>query len=198
MKKTPLSVIANIQCGLVLNRKEARTAETVSKPYKRLNLRSLKEDGSLNIKELDDFDSIEYLNEQFLTQRDDIIIRLFAPLSPVRIQDGETGFVIPSQLAVIRIKDERSVLPGYLRWYLSSPEVSGKLLLAENSLKERSIKVGKLSALPVPILPPEKQELIIQICETAMRREKLYKELLNQETVYMNGFLQRVIREAAK
>lgn len=198
METRQMSVIADVQCGLVLNRKEARAFETVNEHYKRLNLRSLQEDGRLNIKELDDFDSTEYLDEQFLTRSGDIIIRLFAPLSPVLIQDSEVGLVIPSQLAVVRIKEHTHVLPGYLKWYLSSPAVAGKLFLAESSHTQRAIKIGALSALPVPVLSVEKQELIVQIYETNSRRESLYKELMNQEAIYMNGLIQNIIRGTAE
>ena len=66
METRKLSVIADTQCGLVLNRKEARATEAAKKHYKRLNLRSLKEDGHLNMNELDNYDTVERLDEQIL------------------------------------------------------------------------------------------------------------------------------------
>lgn len=195
MRTRQISALADVQCGLVLNRKEAKITETVYRQYKRLNLRSFQEDGHLNVNELDDFDSMELLDEPFLTRPNDIIIRLFAPLAPILIQENEAGFVIPSQLAVVRLKKDAPILPGYLRWYLSSQAVSDKLLLAEDSYVQRSIKIGALSVLPVPLLSLRKQELIIQICETGIRRENLYRELIKQEGIYMNGLLQKIIRE---
>lgn len=193
METRKLSLIADAQCGLVLNRKEARATEAAKKHYKRLNLRSLKEDGHLNMNELDDYDSVERLDEQILTRSNDIIIRLFAPPSSILIQGNETGLVIPSQLAVIRMKDDVPVLPGYLRWYLSSPTAFNKLLLAESCQIQRSIKIGALSSLPVPIPSLAKQQLIVQVYETSVRRENLYKELIEQENLYMNGLLQKTI-----
>ena len=198
METRKLSVITDTQCGLVLNRKEARATEAAKKHYKRLNLRSLKEDGHLNMNELDNYDSVERLDEQILTRPNDIIIRLFAPPSPILIQSNEGGLVIPSQLAVIRMKDGAPVLPGYLRWYLSSSAVSNKLLLAESSQIQRSIKIGALSSLTVPIPSLAKQQLIVQVCETGVRRENLYKELIEQEKIYMNGLLQKTIGGTAE
>jgi hypothetical protein len=177
MKTTKLSAIADVQCGLVLNRKEARTAETANRHYRRLNLRSLQKDGRLNTNELGNLDSVECLDEQFLTRSGDIIIRFFAPLSPVFIQDSEVGLVIPSQLAVMRIEDDVPVLTEYLRWYLSSTAVSNTLLLTESSHVQRSIKIRALSALSVPMLPLEKQELIIRIYETGLRRDMVLSHL---------------------
>ena len=193
METKRMSTLADIQCGLVLNRREAKITETAYRQYKRLNLRSFQEDGHLNVNELDNFDSVKCLDEQFLTHPNDIIIRLFAPLEPILIREREAGFVIPSQLAVVRMKKDVPILPGYLRWYLSSRTVSDKLLLAEEVCAQRSIKIGDLSVLPVPLLPLRKQELIIQICEAGIQRENLYKELMKQEDVYMNGLLQKII-----
>lgn len=193
MKTKRMSALADVQCGLVLNRREAKVTETAYRRYKRLNLRSLQEDGHLNVNELDDFNSMKCLDEQFLTHPNDIIIRLFAPLAPILIKGTEAGFVIPSQLAVVRIKEDAPILPGYLRWYLSSRTVSDKLLLTEDSCVQRSIKIGVLSVLQIPLPPIGKQKLIIQIYETGIRRENLYRELIKQEDIYMNGLLQKII-----
>ena len=96
------------------------------------------------------------------------------------------------------MKDGAPVLPGYLRWYLSSSAVSNKLLLAESSQIQRSIKIGALSSLTVPIPSLAKQQLIVQVCETGVRRENLYKELIEQEKIYMNGLLQKTIGGTAE
>jgi len=193
-----LSMIADMQCGLVLNRKEARIGGPVKKQYKRLNLRSLDENGRLNIGELDNYDSVEELDKPILTQKKDIILRLFAPPLPIIIYSNEVGFVIPSQLAVIRIKDDVTVLPEYLRWYLSSTDVTNKLLLSDTSQLQRSIKISALATLQVPIPPLAKQRLIVQIHDTGIKREHLYKELMEQEKLYVNGLLQKTIGGMSK
>ncbi len=198
MEAMKLIQIADLQCGLVLNRKKADAFGTEKKYYKRLNMRSLQENGCLNKSELDDYYSAEELDSQFLTQPSDIIVRLFMPLYPVLIREDEAGCVIPSQLAVFRLKEGPIVLPGYLRWYLSSTMVSDRLNLTENTQIQRSVKVGDLSQLQIPILPLEKQELIIHIHDTGVRREKLYRDLMDQESIYMNGLLQKTIRGMAE
>jgi len=193
-----LSMIADMQCGLVLNRKEARIGEPVKKQYKQLNLRSLDENGRLNMGELDNYDSVEELDKPILTQKKDIILRLFAPPLPIIIYSNEVGFVIPSQLAVIRVKDDVTVLSEYLRWYLSSTDVTNRLLLSDASQLQRSIKISALATLQVPIPPLAKQRLIVQIHDTSIKREHLYKELMEQEKLYVNGLLKKTIGGMSK
>ena len=98
-----LSDIANLQSGLVLNRKEARYPEETVKVYKRLNLRSLSSYNEIDHKELDIFSAKDMLDLAVLTQPGDIVMKLFTPISPVVITEHDVGLVIPSQLAVIRI-----------------------------------------------------------------------------------------------
>ncbi|MDN4186775.1 MAG: hypothetical protein QY871_06880 [Dehalococcoides mccartyi] len=198
MDNKKLSLIADVQCGLVLSRKEAKNPRSVKEKYKRLNLRSLGEDGHLEIGELDDFCSSEPLEKSILTQSGDVVVRLFAPILPVETSADESGFVIPSQLAVIRIKNKKLILPGYLRWYLSTPAISEKLLLQDGSQLQRAIKIGALSDVLIPIPPIEKQLLIIKICETVFLRERLYQELVQQENKYANGQIQKIIGGTAE
>lgn len=198
MDTRKLSSVAYVQCGLVLNRKEAHDTETAIEHYKRLNLRSLLDNGHLDMNELDMYSSAEILDEQTLTRADDIIIRLFSPLTPILIRENETGFVIPSQLAVIRLMNDAPVLPGYVRWYLSTTRASNELHLAESSIVQRSITIGALSALQIPVPMLRKQQLIVQIFETNTKRESLYLELMEQETIYMNEIIQKTIGGTVK
>lgn len=193
-----LPTVADVQCGLVLNRKEARNPETTKKTYKRLNLRSLKEDGYLNERELDVYPSIECLDKQVLTQSGDIIIRLFAPLLPILIRNTGIGLVIPSQLAVLRMKNDVPIIPEYLRWYLSSTIVTRKLRLSENLAIQRTVKISELASLDVPIPSYEKQRLMVRIFEQNVKRQALYKELIEQESIYVNSTLENIIGGTAE
>lgn len=193
MKAEKIRTLATVQTGLVLNRKEARAPEEAKRHYNRLNLRSLRDDGQIETSELGLFISTEDLDRTVLTQANDIIIRLFAPITPVLIHGSDVGLVIPSQLAVIRIKKPEIVLSAYLRWFLSLPEVTERLLQSESIQLQRAIRINTLAELEVPVLPIHKQQLIAQICDLGIRREKLYNELIKQEDLYMNTQMQRLI-----
>lgn len=192
MKKMKLSDFATLQSGLVLNRKEARSEEETAKYYKRINMRSLSEYGELDRNDLDIFPSVEILDSAVLTQPNDIIVKLFTPIYPTLISEKDKGFIIPSQLVVIRVFDDQ-VLPKYLRYYLSAPEVSDLMLSIEGWRSQRTIKVSTFADLEIPIPSIEKQQLIAKISAINSQRERLYKELIEEEKKLTTLKLQKYI-----
>ena len=192
MKKMKLSDFATLQSGLVLNRKEARSDEETAKYYKRINMRSLSEYGKLDRNDLDIFPSVEILDSAVLTQPNDIIVKLFTPICPTLISEKDKGFIIPSQLVVIRVFDDQ-VLPEYLRYYLSAPEVSDLMLSIEGWRSQRTIKVSTFADLEIPIPSIEKQQLIAKISAINSKREQLYKELIEEEKKLTTLKLQKYI-----
>lgn len=192
MKKMKLSDFATLQSGLVLNRKEARSEEETAKYYKRINMRSLSEYGELDRNDLDIFPSVEILDSAVLTQPNDIIVKLFTPIYPTLISEKDKGFIIPSQLVVIRVFDDK-VLPEYLRYYLSAPEVSDLMLSIEGWRSQRTIKVSTFADLEIPIPSIEKQQLIAKISAINSQRERLYKELIEEEKKLTTLKLQKYI-----
>ena len=192
MKKMKLSDFATLQSGLVLNRKEARSEEETAKYYKRINMRSLSEYGELDRNDLDIFPSVEILDSAVLTQPNDIIVKLFTPIYPTLISEEDKGFIIPSQLVVIRVFDDQ-VLPEYLRYYLSAPEVSELMLSIEGWRSQRTIKVSTFADLEIPIPSIEKQKLIAKISAINSQRERLYKELIEEEKKLTTLKLQKYI-----
>lgn len=181
MLRLKLSEIATLQTGLVLNRKEARHEETTERVYRRVTMRSLNEYGVLKRNDIDVFPSIEKLDPSVLTHKNDIIVKLFTPIFPTLVREDSEGLVIPSQLVVIRVFDER-VLPEYLRYYLSAPEVSELMLSIEGWRSQRTIKVGTFADLEIPIPSIEKQRLIAEMTETDLIRKRLYSELIEEQS----------------
>lgn len=192
MKKMKLSQFAVIQSGLVLNRREAHHIEETEKVYNRINLRSLNEYGKIDHKELDSFPADSIINEVFLTQPNDIIVKLFAPICPTLITEADKGLVIPSQVAVIRINNDL-VLPEYLCYYLSLSNVSDLMLSIEGWRSQRTIKIGTFTQLEIPIPPIDKQKLIAKIVKTNLKINQLYSELIEQENKLANLKIQNFI-----
>lgn len=190
MRYFKLSEIANVQSGLVLNRKEAKDKAAIVRTYKRLNLRSLG-DKEIDELSLEEYHASEILDEQFITFTDDIIVRMSVPIFPVIITEETSGLVIPSQLATIRIKDTTIVLSEYLRYYLSQDKVINKILAEEGS--QRTIKISPLANLLIPLPAIEQQITIAKIVQANSGRKKLYQELIEQEDAHINALINKVI-----
>ena len=193
MRYFKLSEIANVQSGLVLNRKEAKDEASIACPYKRLNLRSLDEDGEVDELSLDDYNASEILDEQIITVKGDVIVRMFAPLCPVTITEETSGLVIPSQLSTIRIKDTTRVLPEYLRYYLSQDNVLNKMLADEGWQSQRTIKISTIANLMIPLPTMEQQITIAKIVQANSKRKKLYQELIQQEDAHISALINKII-----
>lgn len=193
MRYVKLSEIANVQSGLVLNRKEAKDEASITCTYKRLNLRSLDEDGTVDELSLDDYYASEILDEQNITVIDDIIIRMFAPICPVTITEETSGLVIPSQLSTIRIKNIAQVLPEYLRYFLSQDRVINKILSEEGWQSQRTIKISTIANLMIPLPSMEQQITIAKIVQANAKRKKLYQELIRQEDAYISALINKII-----
>ncbi len=187
-----LSEIACLQSGLVLNRKEARFLEETEKIYRRINLRSLNKNGTIERNELDVYPSKEILDSSVLTHKNDIIVKLFPPIFPTLITDDDIGLVIPSQLVVIRII-EKSVLPAYLRYWLSTPEVSDYIASVEGGKSLRSIKLSTFADLDVQIPSLRKQQAISNLVSLNIKREVLYQQLIEEQNKFTALTVQKSI-----
>jgi len=193
MRYLKLSEIANVQSGLVLNRKEAKDEASIACTYKRLNLRSLNDDGKVDELSLNDYNSSEILDEQNITVQGDIIVRMFVPIYPVTITERTSGLVIPSQLSTIRIKDTAQVLPEYLRYYLSQDNVINKILAEGSWQSQRTIKISTIASLLIPLPTMGKQVSITKIVQANVKRKKLYQELIQQEDAHINTLINKII-----
>ncbi|WP_454969283.1 restriction endonuclease subunit S [Eubacterium sp.] len=182
MKTYKISEIADIQSGLVLSRKAAKENVNVY-PYQRLTLRSVTEDCLLDISSFETYEACEPIDEQFLTKENDIIVRLFAPVCATLITKDYEGLVVPSQLAIIRLKDSCPYLPGYLSVYLTNQRILENLIEGAGMAAQKIIKVGNIAELEIPCLPMEKQEMISDIANEQLNIIALYKKIIEQESL---------------
>ena len=120
-----LGEIADIRSGLVLSRKQARADSPQAIRYHQLSLRAVKTEGEIDPAELEPYFAKEPLSMDYLTQPNDIVVRLTAPYTAVLIDDTTRNLVITSNFVVIRIRGTELV-PGYLYWYLNTPKAKSR------------------------------------------------------------------------
>ena len=120
MSETRIGDIAEVRCGLVLSRKQAR--EATDAKYRLLNLRAINADGTVNRTALDEYYATERLSAEYLTQVGDIIVRLTVPYTAVLVDETTSGMVVSSNFVIIRVHS-RIVLPAYLFWIINTRKV---------------------------------------------------------------------------
>ena len=115
-----LGTVAAIRSGLVLSRK--LSPEISSYRYPLLNLRAIHPDGYVRPDSLEVFYATEPLRQEYLTQQDDIIIRLSIPYTAILIDANMAGMVVSSNFAIIRLNQDY-ILPEYLLWRLNTADI---------------------------------------------------------------------------
>ena len=192
MRSYKISEIADIQSGLVLSRKAAKE-NTNSCHYLKLTLRSVTEDCLLDVSSFEPYNACEPIDKQFLTEENDIIVRLFAPVCAALIKKENEGLVVPSQLAIIRLKPDCPFLPGYLSVYLENKHILENLIVGAGMAAQKIIKVGSVAELEIPCLPIEKQRMISDIANEQLNIIALYKKLIEQEALRTKSVIKDII-----
>lgn len=114
-----ISDLADVQGGIVLSRKEAKNQKESVFEYSRLTLRAFDENGNINRSELEIFHACESLENALFTKVGDVVIRLVSPMYPASIEPDYENILVPSQFAILRVKDCAKVMPEYLRLCLA-------------------------------------------------------------------------------
>ena len=120
-----ISDLADVQGGMVLSRKEAKNQKESAFEYSRLTLRAFDENGNINKSELEIFHACENLENALFTEVGDVVIRLVSPMYPAYIELGYENILVPSQFAILRVKDCARVMPEYLRLCLAQKKCGG-------------------------------------------------------------------------
>jgi len=186
-----LGNFADITTGLVLSRKKSKITDNKN-IYKSLTLKSFEEDGYIDLKEVDEFESNEELNEQYLTKEGDIVIRLTTPFTSLVINKKFEGFVIPSNFAVIRIK-ENKFIPGYVSLILNSDKLRKQFNRSSIGTAIPIIKVTALKDINIKEHSLELQEKLFKLNQLFLEEKNLLKSLIIEKEIRHKAILKKLL-----
>lgn len=192
MTKYKISEIAHVQSGLVLSRKAANKSEYIY-PYQRLTLRSITDDCLIEDSSFEKYNACEVIDSQFITKKNDIIVRLFAPICAAIITEHNEGLIVPSQLAIIRPKDDCPYLPGFISVYLTNERGLGNLVEGAGMTAQKILKISNIAETEIPCLPMEKQKIISDIANEQLNIIALYKKIIEKETIRTKSVIREII-----
>lgn len=183
-----LGSVAQVRSGLVLARKQARGRTEYRYPL--LNLKCIHPNGYIDNALCEIFDSVEYLNPEYLTHKGDVVIRLTVPYTAVLITDELEGYVIPSSFVVVRT-DRSIVLPEYLLWLLNSQQVKQRIYESAVSNMLGAVKPRYFAEFEMEQISISHQQILADLNQLAKReaqllaklaaeKERLYDHILNQ------------------
>lgn len=190
-----LKEIATIRTGLVLSRKKAAVYDDVEKyHYKQITLKSFSDSITLQSQYFDDFISVEKIDDTYISQIGDIVVRLREPNTAVHIDGASAGLVIPSLMAVVRAKDIR-VNNAFLAYYLNS-KVARKAL--ERELKGTTIpmiKTKDLEDLTIVLPPIEEQKRVVEFMKLSQKELQLLDKLKQEKAQFSQAILDTIIQQ---
>lgn len=188
MKKIKLSDWADIRSGLVLARKQS-TYPTENN-YKLLTLKSINPKGYIEKDLLDDYFATEKLNENYISQIGDIIVRTSSPYTAVLIEEATQGIVVSSYFTIIR-SNKNKLKPTYLYWLLNNDETLKTI--QKNSFGNilGSIRPKFFSDLEVFLLPLIEQERISELNLLFKKEQQLLIALKEQKELKARYSLER-------
>ncbi|MBP3617356.1 MAG: hypothetical protein J6J38_04890 [Lachnospiraceae bacterium] len=188
-----ISEIVDAQGGLVLSRKEAKDPEADVYRYKRLTLRSLTEGGYISDDDLEDFYTNESLNNAWFTSHGDVVIRLFSPLCPTVIEESRMKLLVPSQLAILKVRDRSIISPEFLRLSLSQKGIQEHVSRIERGTAQRTVKLGTIMELLIEVPDMETQRHAVEVDKLSRQRERMYMDLINQERQLTEIAIRKII-----
>ena len=191
-----LKDISNLRTGLVTARKKASAVDEETYSYKAVTLKSFNRNGCLSLEYLDDFIAKERIKENYLTQANDVLIRLREPNIAVIIDIDNNGLVIPSFVATIRV-DETKVDSKFLTYYLNSTTAKRALNSSITGTAINMIKTKELEDLQIKLPSLEEQKKIVKFLDLTNKEIDLLEELKNQKEKYYQEVFNNILKNGA-
>ena len=189
-----LTNISEVQTGLVLVRKRADEKDKDTHNYRILTLKSFEPQGFLNEHELDVFFSKEKLEQKYLTNKGDIIVRLTTPYTAICINDKQEGLVIPSNFAIIRLK-EKTYIPEFVALFLNSEIIEKKFFKSSISTTIPLIKTKHLREIDLSDIPLTTQKKIVELNQLQVKEKRLLSCLMEEKEKFAKASINKIIME---
>ena len=188
-----LGNVAEVRTGLVLSRKKWIKESSLKIKYKALNLKCITSEGYLDLESSEEYFAKEQLKPEYLTQANDILVRLSAPYTAVFITDAsQCGYVIPSHFAIVRA-DEKKSAPEYLNWFLKRDTIKQKIMQnGSGSTAFGTISSGFIANLEMRDIPIAEQKIVGSILLLSEKEQELLYKLAEAKAIYNKAVVNRI------
>ena len=186
--------ISEMQTGLVLVRKRADAKDQGTHKYRILTLKSFEPHGWINENEIDVFFSKEKLENKYLTNEGDIIIRLTTPYTAICINSKQEGLVIPSNFAIIRLKGQ-NFIPEFVALFLNSEIIEKDFFKSSISATIPLIKITHLREIDIPDKPFALQKKIVELNRLQVKEKILVSRLMKEKGILAKASINQIIME---
>ena len=99
----------------------------------------------------------------------------------VDVEEGQEKLLVPSQLAILKVKDCTILLPEFLKISLSQKEIQEKIRRIESGTTQRVVKLGTIMELQIEVPDKETQRRVVEMDTLCRKKERMYLKLMKQE-----------------
>lgn len=185
------NLVKEIRTGLVLGRVTKSNSE-IRKLHKVITLKSLNEDGEVDIKKLETIFTEENVSPKYLTKLNDVVLRLSSPFHATSIDDSLSGMILPSNFCLLRgIKN--IVIPEFLSFYLNSAAAKKQLLSQVSQSTMNIIRTTTIKELELELPTLEIQNKIVNIINLYRKEKRLLGNLIIEKEKIRNQTIKTLL-----
>ena len=188
-----LGTIAEVNVGVVLNRKQAKYRTKNSFQYQLFNLKIYEDRLNGELINYEEFISEENLNA-YVVHKNDLLFRLAFPLKVIIVYDELDGKLISNQYVSIRI-DEKKYNPAFVKWYLESQDAEHQLEKYLVGTAIRTIPIVKIREFRLPNIKLEKQNQYAKLVASWDKQKQLYANLIREKDSYYNSVIEMLVKK---
>lgn len=132
------------------------------------------------------------VKQHHLIRQGDLVFRSRGRTNSVALVSADIGpAVLAAPMLLIR---PVAVLPAYLLWYINLPAIQAVLAAQAEGTSVRMISKAALEALEMPVPSRRKQQLIVEVSESAAAEQRLLERIARESKRLADGILMRYAR----
>lgn len=101
--------------------------------------------------------------------------------------------LVPSQLAILKVRDRSIISPEFLRLSLSQKGIQEHVSRIERGTAQRTVKLGTIMELLIEVPDMETQRHAVEVDKLSRQRERMYMDLINQERQLTEIAIRKII-----
>ena len=190
-----LGKLVEISVGLPVYRKKIKNPTVEGEKYPMFSLESLIEGGGIKKDLLDALESVEKLNDKYLSKTGDIIMRQTSPFTAVYITEELKNVLIPDYFFIIRVKNPQKLLPEFLSLYLNSEKTRKMFAKISIGVAVTKLFIKNLEAVRIPLFDIQKQRTLIPLNNLLVERERLLEAFIENSRKLKKELNQKILNE---
>ena len=179
-----LGKIAEVQLGITLRGVDA-SRNNPTGTHQLVRISDISDEGAICIRE----PKLIRLDEVSATRSElragDVLLAARGVRMTAAVFDGLFPAVAGGQFCIIRPDADR-LLPAYLRWFLNLPSTQEALIARTRGTYIKSLPVGSLAELGIPVPSIGQQRVIATIHELRLREKHLMENLAARRAVLVD------------